>query len=304
VSNGVNELHMSALLLQLIYNGLVEGGILALTGLGATLVFGIQRVANFAHGDYMTVGAYVAFLLDVTWSTNLVVAAIGAMVATAALAVGLHFVLLRPLRGRGLVALSLVTVGLGLVLRNALFLVEGSQARQYAFNQAAVIDLGFVRIAPAELWVGLTALVAVPAVAGMLAWTPLGKAMRAVADNRDLAEISGIDTDGIGLYVWIVAGGLAGLGGAMLALIQGAFDPNLGLNVLFLILTVVVLGGIGNAFGALLAGLVLGLVMEVSTWPPLFGGVPTQYQPVVGFMVLILLLMFRPQGLLGKARVL
>src|SRR5262249_46444023 len=148
----MNELHMGSLLLQLIYNGLVSGAILALTGLGATLVFGIQRVANFAHGDYMTFGAYVAFLLDVTWSTNLVVAAIGAVVATAALAVVLHVVLLRPLRGRGLVALSLITVGLGLVLRNALFLVEGPQARQYAFNQAAVFDLGFVRIAPGELW--------------------------------------------------------------------------------------------------------------------------------------------------------
>ena len=128
--------------------------------------------------------------------------------------------------------------------------------------------------------------------------------MRAVADNRDLAEIAGVDTERIGLYVWMLAGGLAGLGGTMLALVQGIFDPNLGFNVLFLILTGVVLGGIGNAFGALLAGLVLGLVMEVSTWPPFFGGVPTQYQPVVGFIVLILLLMFRPQGLLGKARVL
>ena len=295
---------MGSLLLQLVYNGLVVGAILALTGLGATLVFGIQRVANFAHGDYLTFGAYVAFLVDVTWSGNLIVAAVGAVIATAVLAVGLHLVLLRPLRGRGLVALSLITVGLGLVLRNALFLIEGPQPRQYAFNQAAVINLRFVRIAPGELWAGMAALMAVPAVAAMLAWAPIGKAMRAVADNRDLAEIAGVDTDRIGLYVWMLAGGLAGLGGTMLALVQGIFDPNLGFNVLFLILTAVVLGGIGNAFGALLAGLVLGLVMEVSTWPPFFGGVPTQYQPVVGFIVLILLLMFRPQGLLGKAKVL
>ena len=299
-----HEAHIGSLLLQLTYNGLVEGAILALAGLGATLCFGIQRVANFAHGDYMTVGAYAAFLLDVTWSTNLVVAAVGAIVATAALAVGLHLVLLRPLRGRGLVALSLITVGLGLVLRDLMFLLEGSQTRQYAFNQTAVLDLGFVRIAPAELWAGVAALVVVPAVAAMLAWTTVGKSMRAVADNRDLAEISGVDTDRIGLYVWIVAGALAGLAGTMLALVQGVFDPNLGFNILFIVLTVVVLGGIGNAFGSLLAGLALGLVMEVSTWPGFFGGVPTQYQPVVGFVVLILLLMFRPQGLLGKAQVL
>ncbi len=300
----MSESQMASLLLQLVYNGLVVGAILALTGLGATLVFGIQRVANFAHGDYLTFGAYVAFILNVRWSTNLVSAALAAVAATAMLAVALHLVLLRPLRGRGLVALSLITVGLGLVLRNALFLFEGAQTRQYAFNQLAVIDLRIVRIAPGELWAGLAALVAVPAVAAMLAWAPIGKAMRAVADNRNLAEICGIDTDRIGLYVWMLAGALAGLAGTMLALVQGIFDPNLGVNILFLIMTAVVLGGIGNAFGALLAGLVLGLVMEVSTWPPFFGGVPTQYQPVVGFVVLILLLMFRPQGLLGKARVL
>src|SRR6516165_378726 len=186
----MHEWPMGSLLLQLVYNGLVVGAILALTGLGVTLVFGIQRVANFAHGDYLTFGAYVAFLVDVTWSGNLVVAAVGAVIATAALAVGLHLVLLRPLRGRGLVALSLITVGLGLVLRNALFLIEGPQPRQDAFDQAAVIDLGFIRVAPGELWAGMAALVAVPAVAAMLARAPIGKAMRAVADNRDLAEIA------------------------------------------------------------------------------------------------------------------
>jgi len=291
-------------LAQLIVNGLIEGAILALAGVGATLAFGIQRVANFAHGDYLTFGAYVAFFVNVTHGLNLVFATICAMLGTAVLAAGVHLVLLRPLRGRGLVALSLITVGLSLILRDALFLVVGSGTRAYNFNQTTVYNLQVVRLSPGQLVAAIAAAVLVPAVAAMLAWTPMGKSMRAVADNRDLAEISGVNTDRMGLYVWTLAGALAGLGGVMLGLIQGIFDPDLGFNILFLIFTVIVLGGIGNAFGALLGGLVLGLAMEISAWQGFFGGLPTQYQPVLAFVVPILLLLFRPQGLLGRARVL
>ena len=140
------------------------------------------------------------------------------------------------------------------------------------------------------------AVVVAPLVALFLARTRLGKQMRAVADNRDLASVSGIDVERIGVYVWILAGGLAGLAGVMLGLSQGVFDPNMGLGPLFLIFTAVVLGGIGSAYGALVAGLVLGLAMELSTWDVLFGGLDSKYKPVLAFVVLILLLLYRPQG--------
>ena len=122
--------------------------------------------------------------------------------------------------------------------------------------------------------------------------------------NRDLAAISGIDVDRIGAYVWLLAGALAGLGGVMLAVVQGTFDPNLGFQVLLLIFTTVVLGGIGNAYGALAAGVVLGLVMELSTWSALLGGLDTRFKPLLAFAILIVLLLVRPQGLFGSARVL
>jgi hypothetical protein len=144
----------------------------------------------------------------------------------------------------------------------------------------------------------------IAAVALFLARTRLGKAMRAVADNRDLAAISGIDVDRIGAYVWLLAGALAGLGGVMFGVVQGTFEPNLGSQVLFLIFTTVVLGGIGSAYGALVAGLVLGLVMDLSTWSGFFGGLDARFKPVLAFAALILLLLYRPQGLFGKARVL
>jgi branched-subunit amino acid ABC-type transport system permease component len=295
---------MLAYLAQLFLNGLITGAILALTGVGASLVFGIQRVANFAHGEYLTFAAYIALLLNVGFGQGIAVSALGAMAATGLLAVGLHFAVLRPLRGRGLVALSLITTGLALMLRNVIFLAAGPQIRQYGIDQSAVYDLGLVRISPGQaVALGITVVVA-PAVALFLARTRLGKAMRAVADNRDLAAISGIDVDRIGTYVWLLAGGLAGLGGVMFGVVQGTLEPNLGFQVLFLIFTTVVLGGIGSAYGALVAGLVLGLAMDLSTWSGFAGGLDARFKPVLAFAALILLLLYRPQGLFGKARVL
>lgn len=289
---------------QLTVNGLITGTILALAGLGATLVFGIQRVANFAHGELLTFGAYVGLVLNTSFGQNIVVSTIGAMVATAALAVGLHFVVLRPLSGRGLVATSLITVGLGLVIRDVVFIIAGPRIREFNINQTRVFELGVVRISPGQLVAVIVTIIVVPALAYFLSRTNTGKSMRAVADNRDLAAISGIDVDRIGTYVWVLAGGLAGIGGVMLAIVQGTFDPNLGFQILFLIFTAVVLGGIGSAYGALIGGYVLGLVMELSTWQGFLGGLEPRFKPVLAFTALILLLLYRPQGLFGKARVL
>jgi branched-subunit amino acid ABC-type transport system permease component len=289
---------------QLLVNGLITGSILALTGVGASLVFGIQRIANFAHGDYLTIGAYAAFVANIVFHQNLVVSAAVGLLATAGFALIAHFALLRPLRGRGTIAISLITVGLGLVIRDGIFLVAGSQVRVYGVSQSEVITFGFVRLSPGQTVAVAVALVVAPLTTLFLAKTRLGKSMRAVADNRDLAAVSGIDVERMAVYVWILAGGLAGLGGVMLALVQGPFDPNLGLAPLFLIFTTVVLGGIGSAFGALTAGLALGLVMELATWSGWLGGIEPKYKPILAFIVLILLLLYRPQGLFGRARVL
>jgi branched-subunit amino acid ABC-type transport system permease component len=289
---------------QLVVNGIITGTILALTGVGATLVFGIQRIANFAHGEYLTFAAYLGLLLNVALGLDIVTATLGAALGTAALALALHLLVLKPLRGRGLVAMSLITVGVGLMLRDAVFILAGPQIRQLRIDQTAVYDLGLVRISPGQAVAVAVTVVVAPSLALFLARTPLGKSMRAVADNRDLAAISGIDVDRMGAYVWLLAGGLAGIGGILFAVVQGSFDPTLGYQVLFLIFTTVVLGGIGSAYGALVGGFVLGLVMELSTWSGFAGGLEARFKPVLAFAALILLLLYRPQGLFGKARVL
>src|SRR5215469_10533276 len=128
-------------LAQLTVNGLITGTILALTGVGASLVFGINRIANFAHGEYLTFGAYMGLVLNTGLAQNLAVSTVGAVAATALLALAVHLVVLKPLRGRGLVAMSLITVGIGLMLRNAVFMVAGPQIRQYDIDQSAVFDV-------------------------------------------------------------------------------------------------------------------------------------------------------------------
>jgi branched-subunit amino acid ABC-type transport system permease component len=291
-------------LAQLSVNGLITGSILALAAVGATLIFGIQRIPNFAHGDFLTIGAYAAFAVNVALGLDLVVAAVGAMAAVALFAVVAHFALFRPLRDRGTVAIALVSVGLGLLIRNVIFIIAGPEIRQYSVSQTDVIVVGAVRLSPGQAVAVAVALIVAPLVALFLARTRLGKQMRAVADNRDLAAVAGIDVERIAVWVWLLAGALAGLAGLMLGLSQGAFDPNMGLGPLFLIFTAVVLGGIGSAYGALVAGLVLGLAMELSTWDALFGGLDPKYKPVLAFVALILLLLYRPQGLFGTARVL
>ncbi len=295
---------MAEQFVQLMVNGLITGTVLALTGVGATLVFGIQRIANFAHGELLTFGAFAGLLLNVALGQNIVVSALGAMLATAALALALHLCVLHPLRARGLVATSLITVGLGLMLRDVVFLAAGSEMHAYRIDQSAVYDLGIVRISPGQTIAIALAIVVTPALTLMLARTPLGKSMRATADNRDLAAVAGIDVDRIGRQVWLLAGALAGLGGVMTAVVQGVFDPNLGYQILFLIFTTVVLGGIGSAYGALAGGIALGLVMELSTWSGFAGGMDAKYKPVLAFVALIVLLLWRPQGLFGRARVL
>lgn len=292
------------MLAQLVVNGIITGTILALTGVGVTLVFGIQRIANFAHGEYLTFGAYIGLLVNTGLGQNLVVATIAGVAATALLAAALHFAVLKPLAGRGLVATSLITVGLGLMVRDIVFLVAGPRIRKLDIDQTAVFDLGLVHISPGQAVAIAITLVTAPAVAWFLARTTAGKSMRAVADNRDLAAVSGIDVERMGAYVWLLAGALAGIGGIMFAVVQGTFDPNLGFQVLFLIFTTVVLGGIGSAYGALAGGFILGLAMELSTWQGFFGGLEARFKPVLAFVALILLLLYRPQGLFGKARVL
>lgn len=286
---------------QLAVNGVVVGSIIALGAVGLTLVYGILRVVNFAHGDYLTFGAYMAFLANVTWGLHPFVAAAMATSLTAALSVGLEFVLWRPMRGKGagVTSLFLTSIGLALVLRNAIQFEWGTTPFRYRIDVFESYDLGLFRISLNQITVVASAFVLIIAVGLFLTRSRIGKAMRALADNVDLAAVSGINTNRIVTWTWVLAGALAGLAGMLLAILQASLNPNSGFNALLPMFAAVVLGGVGSPYGALAGGIVIGLVMEISTM-----AVPFQYKTAVAFGVMILALLLRPQGLLGRARVL
>jgi neutral amino acid transport system permease protein len=291
-------------LLQLLANGLVTGSIISIGAIGLTLVYGILRIVNFAHGEYLTFGAFMAFLVNVSWGGHMVAAVAFAMAVTALLGVTLEFVLWRPMRnkGAGIINLFITSIGLALVVRHLIFMEWGGQPRRYDVNVFQVYDLGIFRLSLSQVVAIALAFSAILLVGVMLARTGLGKSMRALSDNPGLASVAGIDVDRVIVYTWILGAGLAGLGGVLQGLVQTSFNPNMGFTLLLPIFAAVILGGIGSAYGALAAGVLLGLVMELSTWDALAGGIRAVYKPAVAFALLILILLVRPQGVLGKAR--
>jgi neutral amino acid transport system permease protein len=214
-------------------------------------------------------------------------------------------VLWRPLRARraGFMSLFLASIGLALVLRQSLLLAAGPQGRAYRVNPYRVFVLGSVRLSEAQVIGVIAAAVAIVLVALFLAATTAGRTLRAMADDRTLAAIAGIDVARVTQLAWVISGLLAGLGGVLAGLVEYSFEPNFGFQLLLPVFAAVVLGGIGSAYGALAGGLVLGIVQEVSTWSGFAGGVDPVYKPVVAFGVLALALLIRPQGFFGRARV-
>ena len=289
--------------MQLLVNGLVTGAVLAMAAVGVTLVYGVLGVVNFAHGEYLTIGAYIAFLGNVTFGLGIVWAVIVAILGVAAMSVALEFALWRPMRNRraGTYSVFITAIGLSLILRQLLLVSFGGESRQFNLNAFVTHSFGGIRLSTSQLVAVCIAAAANLAVGLLLARSKLGRSMRAYSESPALAGVSGINPKRVVVWTWLLAGGLAGLAGVMQALVQTSFGPNMGYSLLLPVFAAVVLGTIGNAYGALLGGFTLGVLMQVSTWSKLFGGVPPVYMPVVAFVALAVVLLLRPQGLLVRS---
>jgi neutral amino acid transport system permease protein len=279
-------------------NGLSLGAIYALGAVGLTLVYAILRLVNFAHGDFLTFGAYMAYLVNVTWGMPLILGIFFAMATTALLGIFLERVMWGPMRakGAGVLQLILMSLGLALVIRYVIQYIWGTEIRSLDVNKTGTVNFLGLQIGQTKLIVIVIGVVVLVAIGLMLRYALLGKRMRALADNLELAETAGIDTSRVILWTWIFAGGLAGLAGVMAAEVTD-IRPELGFELLLPIFAAVVLGGIGDAFGALAAGLVLGVVIEWSTLV-----IDARWKTFIGFVILILALLIRPQGIFGRAR--
>jgi neutral amino acid transport system permease protein len=279
-------------------NGLSLGAVYALGAVGLTLVYAILRLVNFAHGDFLTFGAYMAYLVNVTWGMPLILGIAFAMATTALLGIFLERVMWGPMRARGagVLQLILMSLGLALVIRYVIQYIWGTEIRQLDVDVTSTVNFLGLQIGQTKLIVIVIGVVVLVAIGLMLRYALLGKRMRALADNLELAETAGIDTSRVILWTWIFAGGLAGLAGVMAAEVTD-IRPELGFELLLPIFAAVVLGGIGDAFGALAAGLILGVVTE---WSTLL--IDARWKTFIGFVILILALLIRPQGIFGKAR--
>lgn len=288
---------MNALALAIGF-GLVTSSILALASMGLTLQFGVTNFVNFAYGDLMTLGAYVAWVVNVHGHQNIWVSMVAAAVAIGLLALLLGRYLLGPFARRftNLFFVMIVTFGLSLILLNVIQVIWGPNYQQYNVPRQSPLHLGpFLLTADQVVIIGIGILVML-VVHLLLTRTRLGKAMRAMSDNPSLATVSGIDTNRITTLTWFVTGTLAGLAGTVLGLNISSITPSTGETFLFVIFAAVILGGIGKPYGAMLGALLIGLATEVSA---VF--INAAYKLDVAFALLVIVLLVRPQGILATA---
>jgi branched-chain amino acid transport system permease protein len=283
---------------QLVLAGTVFGLLLALASLGANLIYGTTGLSNFAHGELVTLGGMTAFMAVQWWNLPLWLAIV---VATAAGAVAgwlLNRFIFAPLRRRGVGVTQqmIVTIGLALALLSAFLFFYGAQPVPIVSGISTRMQIGPVQISGQSLVSVGIAVVVLAAVAFTLSRTRLGRATRAVSDNPALAAATGIKVESIISRVWIVSAALASLGGVLLALYLNTTRFNFGSTLLLLMFAAITLGGLGSPAGAVLGALVIGLVVELST---LF--LPNDMRYASALVILILVLLVRPQGILGRA---
>jgi len=283
---------MDTQLIQLVVNGISVGSIIALAAVGLTLTYGILRLSNFAHGDFMTLGAYLTFLVNSTGLNIWPSIAIGMAGTVVAVLLG-EKLIWSPMRTRRAspTTLIIISIGLALFIRNGVILVWGGGNQRYNLPVDEALSLGGIQIPVFKGVVVGLAVVTIVALHYLLQNTRIGKAMRAVADDLDLARVTGINVDRVIIWTWVLAGGLTALSGSMLGLVE-AVRPNMGWFLILPLFASVILGGIGNPYGAIAGALVIGIAQEVSTY-----FLPTAYKLGVALVVMVLVLLFRPQGL-------
>ncbi|MCR8670854.1 branched-chain amino acid ABC transporter permease [Agrococcus sp. HG114] len=285
-------------LLSRIISGVNFGLLLALAAIGITLIFGTTGVNNFAHGELLTFGGIVFYATTTLVNWPAWIAVIVTLVASAAFGWAHDWGIFKPLRRRrvGLVQVLIVTIGLSIALRYFYQFLIGGGTEGLSVERGAILQVGPVLMRMSNVVSMVIAIVVLLAIGYFLTRTRIGKATRAVSDNAGLAAASGIDVDRVIRIVWVLAGLLTGGAGILYTYFIGAnIKWDVGFTILLLLFAAVTLGGLGSAFGALVGALVIGLVTEIAT---LFIAPDLRY--AIALLVLILVLLFRPQGILGR----
>jgi branched-subunit amino acid ABC-type transport system permease component len=283
-------------LAQVVLNGVMAGSVLMLPAIGFNCIFAVLRYPSFAIAGFSTVGAFAGWIANVQYGVPVVAALPIAFLVAGVVGLLCEEAALKPLRPAGPLTVAIASVALTILLENAIRFGFGNDLKGY--DLAILRDWRFdgIRVSPQQLQNTGYAILAAGALFALLAFTRLGRAMRAVADNPVLADIKGVDPDRIARVAVFIGAGLAGFGGMLIG-IDTSIDPLTGFRVVLSVFAAAVVGGLGSIPGAALGALVVGVGEELA-------GVVLQpaYRTVTAFLAILLVLMFRPQGLLGAGR--
>ena len=283
-------------LVQLVINGLLSGAVLAMPAIGFTLMFAVLGFPNFGISGHLAVGAFAGWVLNAVygWSIWLVIPC--GFLAAGLVGVATDALVFRRMRTAAPITLAIISVAVTLFLENALRFGFGNTLRTYTVPLTRDWQVGGFRIGTQQVETAAWSLCVMAVLFCVLRYTQLGRALRATADNRALAGVKGIDTQGIARLVVFIGMGLAGASGILLG-IDTSIDPLIGFRIMLAVFAAAVVGGLGSVPGAVLGAFVIGIAEEVSQIV-----LPAVYKSAVGFVLILLFLTFRPSGLLGERR--
>jgi len=286
---------MIAELVQHIVNGLIVGGGYALMGIGLTLIFGIMRVVNFAHGEFFMMGAFFLFTLFSLWGVNFFAASVLSVLGVGVVGAVVERLILRRLRETPIEIPMLATVALSVIIQNAAILIWDPSPKtiKHVFSPLP-LTLGPVHVVSIRVFAGLVAVALIVGSHLLIQKTRIGRAMRATFQDTDMARLAGVDVDKVYMFTFGFGAALAGASGALLGAVFWVY-PAMGDLAALKSFAVVIMGGLGNFLGAIVGGLLLGVSESLGA-----GYISSGYKDAIGFALIILLLLWRPQGLFGK----
>ena len=281
-------------MLQTAFNGLVSGIIMTLPALAVTLLFGVLKFPNFAVGAMMTCAAYLVFALNAQLGWPLSVSTVLIALVFGGVCILIDLVTFKPLRGRGAITLMVASLGLGFILENFARFAYGNTARSFAIELARPFRFLDIRMNREQMITFAISAAALFAMWFLLTRTPVGRAMRAVADNPQLALVRGIESEKIIRWTWFITGMLLAVGGVLIGM-DRALEPPMGSNYLVSVFGAAILGGLGSPLGAGVGAILIGVASELSTLV-----IPPNYRIGIPLAAIALVLVFRPQGLFGQ----
>jgi branched-subunit amino acid ABC-type transport system permease component len=280
--------------IQAVVNGLLSGALLAVPAIGFTTIFAVLRFPDFAVAAYATIGAFAGWWVNVRLGLGVFPVLLAGFIAAALIGAAAEHIALKPLRPAGALTTAIGSIALNLVLENAIRFIFGSDLQGFDLPLEQDITIGSIRVGPQQLENLGLAVVVLACVFAFLRFSRFGRAMRAVADNPDLARLKGIDPARIAVAAIMLGAGLSGVGGVLIGF-DTSIDPLTGYRVLLSVFAAAVLGGLGSIQGAVVGALVLGVAEEVALL-----AVPPTYRGAIGFAAILIVLTVRPRGILGE----